>query len=251
VVVISLVVLALARNLVPELLGSPRSLPALVAQGWDAVNTTLWAAIVAGLVLAVADYLYQRHTVMKQLRMSPRDIRDELKQSEGDPMMKGAIRSRQMSVSRNRMLAEVSTADVVLVNPTHLAVALRYAPGQGAPRVVAKGAGRVAARIRERAHEHRVPVVEDRPLARALFRICEIGEEIPAELYLAVARILAFVFAAGRPGRTSRPDRPQRPPADSRVPLPRLPSRGELRRRRTETARAGRPARSQSPRPGS
>jgi flagellar biosynthetic protein FlhB len=240
VTVITLVVLAMARGLVTELLGTALSLPAIVALGWDALRNTLWAAILAGAVLAVADYLYQRHSVMKQLRMSPRDIRDEVKRTEGDPMVKGAIRSRQLAVSRNRMLAEVATADVVLVNPTHLAVALRYAPGQGAPRVVAKGAGRVAARIRERAHENRVPVVEDRPLARALYRICEIGEEVPAELYLAVARILAFVFSAGRPGRTTRA---RRPPSATVVPIPRLPSRGELRRRRTEGTRSAREAR--------
>jgi len=97
-------------------------------------------------------------------------------------------------MSRNRMMADVATADVVLVNPTHVAVALRYEPGSGAPRVVAKGAGAVAASIRARASEARVPLVQDVPLARALHGACEIGQEIPAELYAAVAQVLAFVM---------------------------------------------------------
>jgi flagellar biosynthetic protein FlhB len=134
------------------------------------------------------------------------------------------------------MLAAVANADVVLVNPTHVAVALRYQPGRGAPRVVAKGAGAVAAKIRERARENRVPLVEDRPLARTLYRVCELGEEVPAELYMAVARILAFVMAAGRPSRTaSTPARPR-----GTMPVPELPSRATLRARRSREVRAAR-----------
>jgi flagellar biosynthetic protein FlhB len=98
-------------------------------------------------------------------------------------------------MSRNRMMADLSSADVVLVNPTHVAVALRYEPGGGAPRVVAKGSGAIAAKIRERAQEHRVPLVRDVPLARALHKACDIGDEIPADLYAAVAQVLAFLFA--------------------------------------------------------
>ena len=132
--------------------------------------------------------------LMKQLRMTHQEMKDENKQSEGDPNLKGAIRSKQLAVSRNRMMSEIVSADVVLVNPTHVAVALRYEQGRGAPRVVAKGSGHVAARIRERAAEHRVPMVEDVPLARALHAACEVGQEIPAEVYTAVARVLAFVL---------------------------------------------------------
>jgi flagellar biosynthetic protein FlhB len=148
-----------------------------------------------GLLLAAADYAMQKRQHLKELRMSLQDIKDEYKQADGDPQMKGMIRQRQLSMSRNRMMADIATADVVLVNPTHVAVALRYDPLGGAPRVVAKGSGVIAAKIRERADEHRVPMVRDVPLARALHQACEIGEEIPAELYGAVAQVLAFIFS--------------------------------------------------------
>lgn len=148
-----------------------------------------------GLVLAAADYVMMKRQLAKELRMSKQDIKDEFKQADGDPQMKGAIRERQMSMSRNRMMADIASADVVLVNPTHVAVALKYEAMGGAPRVVAKGSGAIAAKIREKAEEHRVPMVRDVPLARAIHKACEIGDEIPAELYGAVARVLAFLFA--------------------------------------------------------
>jgi flagellar biosynthetic protein FlhB len=170
---------------------------------------------------------------MKQLRMTPREIKDENRQTEGDPMVKQALRSRQVAMSRNRMLAAVSTADVVVVNPTHYAVALHYESGKGAPRVVAKGADALAAKIRERAREHGVPIVEDKPLTRLLYRVCELEDEIPAELYVAVARILAFVLALRRPGvgPVSRP---------APVALPELPSKIDMRVRRARERREGR-----------
>jgi flagellar biosynthetic protein FlhB len=172
---------------------------------------------------------------MKQLRMTLREVKDEHRQTEGDPMVKGAIRSRQMAMSRNRMLAAVTEADVVLVNPTHYAVALRYDRHRGAPRVVAKGVGTLALKIRERAREHRVPVVEDKPLTRLLYGICDLEDEIPAELYAAVARILAFVMSAGKPSRTATPRRP----ATTAPPLPEL-SKVELRTRRARERRGDR-----------
>jgi flagellar biosynthetic protein FlhB len=132
--------------------------------------------------------------------MTLREFKEENKRTEGDPQVKAAIRSRQLQVSRSRMMAAVADADVVLVNPTHVAVALRYEPGKGAPRVVAKGAGALAARIRARAAEHNVPLVEDVPLARALHAACEVGAEIPEYLFTAVARVLAFVMALRRRG---------------------------------------------------
>ncbi len=113
-------------------------------------------------------------------------------------------------MSRNRMIAAVSDADVVLLNPTHLAVALKYEPGRSAPRVVAKGADHVATRMRERATEAGVPMIEDKPLARALFAACEVGHEIPMELYTAVARLLAFVAALNRRGSARGIHRPLR-----------------------------------------
>ena len=163
----------------------------------------------AGLVAAAADYAMSRRRTMKQVRMSKKEIRDEHKNSEGDPLIKSALRSRQLAAARNRMMADVPEADVVLLNPTHVAVALRYDPAKGTPRVVAKGAGAIAAKIREVASDSRVSMVEDVPLARALYGACEVGQEIPPELYQAVAQVLAFVLsrrAAGHPaGRYPTP----------------------------------------------
>lgn len=150
---------------------------------------------VAALVLAAGDYLYQRHRVGKQTRMTKQEVKQEHKNTDGDPLVKSAIRSRQLAASRNRMMADVPTADVVLVNPTHVAVALRYEPEKGAPRVVARGAGVLAQRIREVATEHRVPLVQDVPLARALHSSTQVGQEIPGELFAAVAQVLAFVIS--------------------------------------------------------
>jgi flagellar biosynthetic protein FlhB len=152
-------------------------------------------AAATGLAVAAADYAVVRFRLTKSLRMSKQDIKDEYKKSEGDPHVKGQIRSRQMAMSRNRMMAAVGDADVVMVNPVHVAVALRYDPAKGAPRVVAKGSGALAAKIREKAGENRVPMVENVPLARALHRVCDIGQEVPPELYNAVARVLAFVLS--------------------------------------------------------
>lgn len=154
----------------------------------------------AGLGLALVDYGMQRRKIAKSMKMTKQEVRDEHRQSEGDPHMRGAIRSKQMSMSRNRMMSEVTNADVILVNPTHVAVALKYDAARGAPRVVARGAGPVAMRIREVADDAGIPMVQDIPLARAIFRACELGDEIPAELYDAVARVLAFIFALDRRG---------------------------------------------------
>jgi flagellar biosynthesis protein FlhB len=148
-----------------------------------------------GLGMAAADYAMQRRRVGKQTRMSKDEVKQEHKQTEGDPMVKSAIRSRQLAAARNRMMADVPTADVILVNPTHVAVALRYEAQRGAPRVVARGAGAVAARIRELAAEEKVPLVRDVPLARALYRSTKVGQEIPPELFAAVAQVLAFVIS--------------------------------------------------------
>jgi flagellar biosynthetic protein FlhB len=137
---------------------------------------------------------------MRKLKMSKYEIQQEHKQQEGDPHMKSHRRSAQLAMSRNRMMAEVADADVLLVNPTHVAVALKYEASRGAPRVVAKGAGEVAARLRARAEEARVPMVQDIPLARALHASCELGQEIPPQLFNAVARVLAFVMQLGARG---------------------------------------------------
>jgi flagellar biosynthetic protein FlhB len=236
VLVIGLVVYTMARGLVPTLFAGSLPLGVVVDRTRSGLQTMLWSVALAGLVMAGADYAFQRRTVMKQLRMTPREIRDEAKQTEGDPQLRGAIRSRQMAISRNRMLSQVARSDVVLVNPTHYAVALKYEPAKGAPRVVAKGVDDLALKIRRIAHENRVPVVEDKPLARTLYRICDLDDEIPVELYLAVARILAFVMSAGKPGRWAGTTR--RPGTSEK--LPDLPAKAVLRARRARQVRQAR-----------
>jgi flagellar biosynthesis protein FlhB len=146
-------------------------------------------------VIAVLDYLYQRHEYMKQMRMTKQEVKDEHKQAEGDPMVKGRLRQIRAERARARMMTAVPTADVVVTNPTHFAVALKYEiDSMGAPRVVAKGADDVAFRIRDVANENDVPIIENPPLARALFASADIDEEVPPEHYKAVAEVISYVF---------------------------------------------------------
>ncbi|MGY1601068.1 EscU/YscU/HrcU family type III secretion system export apparatus switch protein [Geodermatophilus sp. SYSU D00815] len=183
-------------------------LSTVVATFADAAVLLMRAVAVTGLVIAAADYAIVRMRTMKQLRMSRYEIEQEHKQSEGDPHVKAHRRSVQMAISRNRMMSDVREADVLLVNPTHVAVALKYEPDKGAPRVVAKGADVIAAKLREIAADARVPLVQDVPLARALHASCDIGQEVPAQLFTAVARVLAFVMhlsARGVVGGFHRP----------------------------------------------
>jgi flagellar biosynthetic protein FlhB len=154
------------------------------------VRAIAWTIV----IVAVVDYGYQRRNHMLDLRMTKQEVRDEFRNSEGDQKVKQQIRSIQRALAMNRMMADVPGASVVVTNPTHIAVALRYDPAKrAAPTIVAAGAGAVAARIRERAQAAGVPIVESKPLARALYRTCEIGDEIPFALYDAVAKVLAFV----------------------------------------------------------
>lgn len=192
---------------------------------------------VAGVAMAAVDYVVQRRRTNKQTKMSKEDIKQEHKQSEGDPHVKGAIRARQLAASRNRMMAAVPEADVVLVNPTHVAVALRYQPDRNAPVVVARGAGAIAAKIRELATESDVPLVQDVPLARALYSSTEVGQEIPAELFAAVAQVLAFVIGRRKTGRTGgRHDSPRR------VDVPSVKPAAQRRRRPAAIASGPAPA---------
>ena len=161
----------------------------------NATLSLIRAASVAGIVMAAADYFVVRRRTNKQLRMTKEEVKQENKNTEGDPHVKGQIRARQMAMARNRQMADVPSADVVLVNPTHVAVALRYDPEKGAPRVIAKGRGAIATKIRELATANRIPMVQDVPLARALEKSVEVGMEIPAEFYGAVAKVLAFVMS--------------------------------------------------------
>ena len=156
---------------------------------------------IGGLAIGGIDYVVQRRRIMKQLKMSRHEVREEMKQHEGNPAVKRAIRGRQMAISRNRMIGLVSSSDVVIVNPTHYAVALKYEATRGAPEVVAKGAGDIAKRIREEAEAHGVPIVHEPVLTRTIYWACELGQLIPADLYEAVAQLLAFVFGLRARGR--------------------------------------------------
>ncbi|HYC42171.1 MAG TPA: flagellar biosynthesis protein FlhB [Noviherbaspirillum sp.] len=184
--------------------------------GWAHLGSMLltgFIAIVFGLVIiALIDAPYQMWHYANKLKMTREEVRQESKESDGDPMVKARIRQLQREMAKRRMMAEIPTADVVVTNPTHYAVALKYTEGKmRAPVVVAKGADEVAAKIREIAAEHKVAMLEAPPLARALYRHAELGDEIPAALYTAVAEVLAYVFqlrAYGQHGgvRPSVPD---------------------------------------------
>jgi flagellar biosynthesis protein FlhB len=155
---------------------------------------------VLGLLVGTADAVIAHRRHRSSLRMTKQEVKDEMKQTEGNPHLKAAIRGRQAKLSRSRMMAAVAGADVVLTNPTHLAIALAYEPGSAAPNVVAKGADRMAERIRAEATAHGVPLMENKPLARAMYRAVEVGDEIPAAFYRAVAEILALVYRTSARG---------------------------------------------------
>jgi flagellar biosynthetic protein FlhB len=157
---------------------------------------TSFIAIVSALVvIALVDAPYQMWQYANKLKMTREELRQEAKEQDGDPQVKARIRQMQREMARRRMMAEVPTADVVVTNPTHYAVALKYTEGKmGAPKVVAKGSDQVAAKIREIATENNVPLLEAPPLARALHKHTEIGDQIPEALYTAVAEVLAYVF---------------------------------------------------------
>lgn len=153
------------------------------------------AALLVLAIMAVADLLYQRWRYEKRLRMSKREVREEAKQREGNPLVRSRFRQMQRDLSRSRMIADVADADVVVTNPTHFAVALSYEQsGMAAPKVVAKGRGHVARRIREAAVAGDVPIVENPPLARLLHQTTEVGKEVPEKLFQAVAEVLAYVY---------------------------------------------------------
>lgn len=157
-------------------------------------STFVWMCAALGLIAAI-DVPWQLWSYAKQMKMSRQEIKQEYKQSEGSPEVKGRIRRLQAELSQRRMMEKVPTADVIVTNPTHYAVALKYTAGKNrAPVVVAKGVDTVAAAIRELAAEHRIALVEAPPLARALYRGCDLEEEIPAQLYAAVAQVLTYVF---------------------------------------------------------
>lgn len=183
--------------------GEMEEFPSLMQQGVgeillfiaQAAFKIIFLVCLALIVLAFLDYIYERWQYEKNLKMTKQEVKDERKQAEGDPKVKGRIRKVQMEMAARRMMEAVPEADVVITNPTQLAVALKFeASKMHAPTVIAKGSGPVAERIKETARNHQVPIVEDKPLAQTLFKMVEIGEFIPEELYRAVAEILAYVY---------------------------------------------------------
>jgi flagellar biosynthetic protein FlhB len=195
---------------------SAASLPVALAAAGGLLTTTFLMLVGAMALIAAFDVPVQLLSHFRRLRMSRAELRQEHRELEGDPQLKARIRRLQRERARRRMMAAIPTADVVVTNPTHFAVALKYDESMAAPQVIAKGADVLARRIREIAAEHRVPIVEAAPLARALYRHTELGEQIPAPLFEAVAAVLAYVFqlrdalARGRQAPT--------PPGDLPVP---------------------------------
>jgi flagellar biosynthetic protein FlhB len=183
-----------------ENLGSFLELPWMAAQSGalrvgSIIGTLMWRAAGLFLVVGFVDLIWQRRRYMKQLRMSKQDLREESKEQEGNPHIKMRIRRLRRDLLRRQMMSNVPTATAIIVNPTHYAVAIRYSvDAAGAPRVVAKGKNYLALRIRKKAMEHQIPIVDNPPLAQALYKSVEVGQEIPSDLYRAVAEILAYIY---------------------------------------------------------
>lgn len=199
----------LGLNPLRELLTMP--LEQAIRSGLGFTSTLLLATTGALILLAAIDAPYQKWNWMRKLKMTRQELREEMKESEGSPEVKGRIRQMQHQMSQRRMMEDVPKADVIVVNPTHYAVALKYESGQmGAPTVVAKGVDELAMRIREIADDHRIAIVSAPPLARALYREGQIGREIPVRLYAAVAQILSYVYQlrAWRVGQAPLPNLP-------------------------------------------
>jgi flagellar biosynthetic protein FlhB len=148
--------------------------------------------------LAAIDYFYQRWELEKEMRMTKQEVKEEIKSREGDPMIRARIKRIQRDLASRRMMDDVPKADVIVTNPTHIAVALKYDDNMVAPRVIAKGADLIAEKIKELARQHNVPIVENKPLARTIFKTLKIGQMIPRELYTAVAEVLSYVFRLRR-----------------------------------------------------
>lgn len=178
---------------------------AIAAYGADLLERTIWVILVLFGAFAAVDYFWQRYQHEKRLRMTKQEVRDESKQRDGDPHVKSRIRQIQREAAQARMFGAVAEADVVITNPTHYAVALQYRPpDQAAPKVLAKGRNHVALRIRGRAEELGIPIVENKPVAQLLYKTARIDREIPQELYNAVAEILAYVYRLSSKNKADR-----------------------------------------------
>ncbi len=173
-----------------------------IANFVDIIISTSFNLAIAFAIFAPFDYMYQRWKYNKDLMMTKQEIKDEYKLTEGNPQIKGRISQKQRQMSRMRMVQAVKDADVVITNPTHYAVALEYKEGKStAPVVVAKGKDYLAQKIKEKAKEENVQIVENKPLAQALYFFCEVGDEVPEDMYKAVAEVLAYVYRMKRGGR--------------------------------------------------
>lgn len=171
------------------------SVPETVSFMMDAAISLIWKIVLLFAVIAAADMIFQRYKFHKDMMMTKEEVKDELKQTEGDPLIKQRIRKEMLRISHKRMMKDVPTADVVITNPTHFAVALKYDMNKdGAPKVVAKGMDELAQRIKKIAVENNVPLHEDVQLARALYKACDVGDEIPVKLFKAVAQVLAYIY---------------------------------------------------------
>lgn len=198
------VIIALAYGVVMDVIRDPIFFavidPARIAEFLATTALKLmFRLILAMIVIAGADYAYQFFKHRKDLRMTKQEVRDESKNAEGDPQMKARQRRRRISGTQRKMLADVPNADVIITNPTHLAIALRYdRNSMKAPKIIAKGARKFALRIREVAGQHQIPIIENKPLARMMFKHGKVGGEVPAQLYAAVAEVLAYVYRINR-----------------------------------------------------
>jgi len=195
ILVVSILIWLLSPALPDVLMHIGASTAAIGALAGDLLKDSTWTILFVFAIFAVADYAWQRYQYEKRLRMTKQEVRDETKQREGDPKVKSRIRQIQREVAQQRMFDAVADADVVVVNPTHYAVALQYRPPeQTSPKVLAKGRNHVALRIRRRAEELGIPIVENKPVAQLLYRTAKIDREIPEDLYQAVAEVLAYIY---------------------------------------------------------
>jgi flagellar biosynthetic protein FlhB len=202
-VLFSLAILSVARQNADLLLTLPfMSLDTGLLKVGASIKDILWKAAAMFLVFGFIDLIRQKRKFMKDLRMTKQEVKQEMKDTEGNPHVRGKIRRLQRDMARRRMMHNVATATAVIVNPTHYAVALRYDhESMATPMVVAKGKNYLALRIRQRALEHNIPLVENPPLAQALYKSVDVGREIPAHLYRAVAEVLAYIYRLTRARR--------------------------------------------------
>lgn len=171
------------------------SVPEIVRDMIEGAFGLLWKISIIYVLIAVADFIFQKRKFKKDMMMTKKEVKEENKQAEGDPAIKSRIKKMQYQAAKNRMMQSVPKADVIITNPTHYAIALKYDVGQDtAPKVLAKGVDELAQRIKAIANENNIPLHEDRELARALYKVCNIGDEVPASLFKAVAKVLAYIY---------------------------------------------------------